>query len=384
MKKHLIALIALPLLTMTAVSSASETKFSYGGYIKLDALFTNTDDGTLGPQNLARDFYIPSLTPIGGIDEDAQFDFHAKQTRFFFGTETELDNGEKITTRIEFDFLVTPGGNERISNSYIPRMRHAFIKYGNWLFGETWSTFQDVGALPETVDFVGVTEGTTFARQAQVRYSNGNFSIALENPETTVTPFGGGARIVTDDNTLPDLAANYAFKLDNGSYVKLSGLMRQLDYSDASSGGTIDDSASSFGVSVSGRFNFGKDNLKFMLTTGSGLGRYVGLNFVNGAVLDAAGNLETIDSTSGFVAWQHPWGDGWRSNFSYSMIDVDDNVALTGTGISSSASTLRANLMYSPVPKLTFGVEYSITNRENAGGQEGDMTRLQFGAKYAF
>ena len=96
-----------------------------------------------------------------------------------------------------------------------------------------------------------------------------------------------------------------------------------------------------------------------MVTTGSGLGRYVALNFVNGAVLDANGNLETLDSTSGFVAWHHPWGNGWRSNFSYSMIDVDDQVALTGTGISSSANTFRANLMYSPEPKLTFGIEYA-------------------------
>ena len=263
-------------------------------------------------------------------------------------------------------------------------MRHAILKYSNWTFGQTWSTFQDVGALPETVDFVGVTEGTTFARQAMIRYTSGNFNIAIENPETTITPFGGGGRIVADDNATPDIAANYTFKMDGGDYVKLSGLVRQLSYSNESAGGVIDDSASSAGISLSGRFNFGKDNLKFMLTTGSGLGRYLALNAVNGAVLDANGNLETIDSTAGFVAYQHHWGDGWRSTFSYSTLDVDDNVALTGTGITSSASTLRANIMYSPEPKLTFGVEVSSTNRENAGGEEGDMTRLQFGAKYAF
>ena len=383
MNNKLKALIALPLITSAAVTSA-DTTFNYGGYIKLDAIMTMTDDGTLGPQNLGRDFYIPSLTPIGGVDEDTQFDFHAKQTRFFFGTSTDLENGEKITTKIEFDFLVTPGGNERISNSYVPRMRHAILKYSNWTFGQTWSTFQDVGALPETVDFVGVTEGTTFARQAMIRYTNGNFNIAIENPETTVTPFGGGGRIVADDNATPDIAANYTFKMDGGSYVKLSGLLRQLSYSNESAGGTIDDSASSAGISLSGRFNFGKDNLKFMVTSGSGLGRYLALNAVNGAVLDANGNLETIDSTAAFVAYQHQWGDGWRSTFSYSALDVDDNVALTGTGITSSASTLRANLMYSPEPKLTFGVEVSSTTRENAGGEEGDMTRVQFGAKYAF
>ncbi|MGK9626031.1 hypothetical protein O6382_24395, partial [Salmonella enterica subsp. enterica] len=78
-------------------------------------------------------------------------------------------------------------------------------------------------------DFVGAAEGTVFARQAQVRYTRGPFSIALENPETTVTPFGGGARIVADDNSLPDLTARYALSRPWGD-VQLSGLVRQLKY----------------------------------------------------------------------------------------------------------------------------------------------------------
>jgi len=378
------ALCILPLVTAMAATNAEETTFSYGGFIKLDALVTDYSDGTLGAQNLGRDFYIPSLTPIGGVDEGAQFDFHARQTRFFFATETKLESGDSIKTKIEFDFMVNPIGNERISNSYAPRMRHAFITYKNWLFGQTWSTFQDVGALPEAVDFIGPTDGTTFARQAMVRYSKDGFSIAIENPETTVTPNGGGGRIVADDSSVPDIAANYKFALDNGSYMKVSAISRQLSYSNLSTGGSIDSSTNAFGVSFSGRMNFGKDNLKFMLTNGSGLGRYIALNAANDAVITDTGALDAIDSTSGFVAWYHPWGNGWRSTFSYSFLDVDNNIALTGAGVTDSSETLRANLFYSPEPKLSFGIEYSNSSRENAGGADGDMNRLQFAAKYAF
>jgi hypothetical protein len=385
MKKTLKTLALLPLVTsMAAVSADNDTSFTYGGFIKLDALMTSYSDGALGAGSIGRDFYIPSLTPIGGADEDVQFDFHARQSRFFFGTETKLASGKSIKTKIEFDFMATPDGNERISNSWEPRMRHAFLTYDKWLFGQTWTTFQDVGALPESVDFIGATDGTTFARQAMIRYTDGPFSIAIENPESTITPFGGGGRIVADDNSMPDLAANYKFALDGGSYVKVSALARQLSYSDQSTGGSIDDSASSFGVSLSGRFNFGDDNIKFMLTTGSGLGRYVALNAANGAVLDAAGNLDSIDSTSGFIAWHHNMGDGWRTNLVYSMFEADNPVALTGTGVTESSNTIRANLMYSPEPKLSYGIEISRSNRENAGGADGDMTRLQFAAKYAF
>ncbi|NNJ72983.1 MAG: porin, partial [Enterobacterales bacterium] len=54
------ALCILPLVTAMAATNAEETTFSYGGFIKLDALLTNYSDGTLGAQNLGRDFYIPS------------------------------------------------------------------------------------------------------------------------------------------------------------------------------------------------------------------------------------------------------------------------------------------------------------------------------------
>jgi len=371
----------LPLVVGMAATSAADvgdTKFTYGGFIKLDAMMSSYSDGALGAQSLGRDFYIPSLTPIGGADEDSQFDFHAKSSRFFVGTETKLDNGKSIKTKVEYDFHGT-GGNERVSNSYSPRLRHAFVTYDGWLFGQTWSTFQDVGALPESVDFIGVSEGTIFTRQSQIRYSTGNFSIAIENPETTVTPYGGGGRIVADDNSLPDLAANYKINLDNG-YLKVSGLMRQLSYT----GGAVDDDESSYGVSFSGRLNFGQDNLKFMLSTGAGMGRYAALNASNGAVIDSNNQLNAIDSTLGFVAYQHHWGDGWRSNFIYSVLDVDNDPMLVGAGVTESAETLRVNLAYSPAKKLTFGIEASQSKRENSGNADGDMTRVQFTAKYAF
>ncbi len=62
-----------------------------------------------------------------------------------------------------------PIGDERTSNGYSPEIRHAFISYDGWLFGQTWTTFMDVNALPDSIDFVGTTDGTVFVRQAQVR-----------------------------------------------------------------------------------------------------------------------------------------------------------------------------------------------------------------------
>lgn len=250
MKTKIAAAITIGLLSSTGVNAnvLDKTQVSFSGYIKADAMFSSYSDGTLGSGNIGRDFYVPSLTPVGGNVESTQFDGHIKQTRFRFSTNTDLSNGDKVSGVLKFDFHATPDGNERISNSYEPRIRHAFIKYKSWLVGQTWSTFQDVGALPETLDFIGATDGTIFDRQMMVRYTSGNFEVALETPETTVSPFSGGARIVTDDNSVPDFVARYKVKGDWG-HVAVAGLLRQLAYVNNQGGNNIDSTETSTGIS---------------------------------------------------------------------------------------------------------------------------------------
>jgi len=365
---------------VAASSSTPKHSYKFGGFIKATGTISDYSHGDLGAGSWVRDFYIPSVTPVGGTGEGNDMDFTAKESRINFKTKHLLDNGETVSTNIEMDFLASPGGNERVSNSYNPRLRHAYFTYGKWLFGQTWSTFQDVGALPEVADFLGASEGIVFNRQPIVRYSNGPWQFSIENPETTVTPYGGGGRIVTDDNGIPDFVARYNHKAKWG-HVSVSALVRQLAYES----GPIDTTESAIGLSLTGKVKVGKaDDIRFNFATGSGMGRYVALNASNGAVLNASGSLEAIDSTLGSVAYRHVWGDGWRSSLVLSAINIDNNTALTGTGVSESINSVQANLLYSPVPKVTFGVGLLNASRELENGDDGDMTRLIFTGKYAF
>ncbi len=352
---------------------------SLKGYLKMDAMYSDYQDGTLSAGNLGKDFYVPSLTPVGGQAQTDSVDFHARQSRFALATNTDVD-GASLKTYIEMDFMVTPNGDERISNSYTPRLRHAFLQYNNWLFGQTWSTFMDVNALPETLDFIGNTDATIFVRQTMVRYTHGNFQFALENPESTVTPFGGDARIVSDDNGLPDAVVRYNYSSGNLS-LTVAGLIRQLQYAD---GVAVDDTENAFGISVSGVYKIGKDDIKFLVNSGSGIGRYVGLNISSGAVLNAQNELEAIDTTAYSMAYRHFWNDQWRSSITYSAIDIDNDTALTGTGVSNNAYSVRANLLYSPTNRLTLGGELSLAEREIESGASGRMNRLQFSAELTF
>ena len=357
------------------------TDVKFSGYFKVDAMFSNYSDGSLAAQNLGRDFYVPSVTPVGGAEESTQFDAHAKQTRFRFTSNTKTDEGDSITGVLELDFLVTPGGNERVSNSYVPRVRHAFINYKGWTVGQTWTTFQDVKTLPESVDFVGTTDGVVFGRQALVKYTTGAWEFALENSESTITPFGGGARIVSDDGAVPDAVVRYTHTADWG-HVSVAGLVRQLNLEVPNA---IDDSVTSAGLSINSKIKVGdKDDIRLSFTTGSGLGRYIGLNTVNGAVLDASGNLETIDSTAYAVAYRHVWNNKMRSTVSYSALSVDNDVALAGASATESTYSVSANLLYSPTAKITVGGEIKQATREVESGADGDMTRVQFTMKYAF
>ncbi|CAD2225461.1 conserved exported hypothetical protein [Pseudoalteromonas sp. 3J6] len=383
--KTLAATAVLCALSSTAYAATAakigDTEFTYGGYIKLDAMWSDYSAGAPAGSSVGRDFYVPSTLTVGSDDSsDAVFDMHARESRFNFGTATLLDNGKTVKTKIELDFLASaPGGNERVSNSYSPRIRHAFISYDGWLFGQTWSNFQNVGALPEALDFVGPAEGTVFVRQSQIKYTTGAWSFSLENPESTITTAGGGMA-VTDDASLPDFTARYTHKADWGNFV-VAALARQLTYKV----GGVDADETSFGVSASGMVKLGEDNLKFMLTQGKGLGRYVGLNVARGAVLNGD-DLDAIDSTSGFIAYQHKWNSQWRSTFLYSFLSADNDenlLAMYGDPTESSQS-YSANILYSPVKRLTFGAEFKHAERELESGVDGDMDRLQFSVKYAF
>lgn len=355
------------------------TNVSLGGYVKLDAKSLRTSGGELPSGSAGLDFLIPSLIPVGGSSSGWDTHFHGRQSRLIVKTSTPVGD-KSVGTHLEMDFMVTSGGDQRVSNSYSPRMRQAFITYDGWTFGQAWSNFQNVGALPDSVDFVGTMPGTVFVRQPMIRYkSDSGFSVSVENPETTLTNSTGG-RILPTDDKLPDITARY-----DGKGFTIAGIVRQLTASDAilASGG---DSALGYGVSVSGKFPIGSggDDIRVMGTVGEGLGRYMGANIVNDAAIDVDGNLDPIATYSGFAAFRHVWSPKARSTLAGSYFKADNPVALTGGSPTDEVWNVLANLIYSPVPKLDIGLEYMYAERTNEAGQDGSLQQVQLGAKYSF
>ena len=337
-------LLASSILVATGAANAGyeiklseEDKVAFGGYIKIDARHIN---GDVAYQDA---WYGAGLA--GTLTESkSQTRMFANESRF----NMKYTHGE-VMGFIELDFF-GGGGNEIVSNSIHPRLRHAFIKYDNFLVGQTWSTLMNTSAIPETLDFAGPVNGGVFVRQAQVRYTNGGLQLSLENPESDK----GDA----SEDSIPDFIAKYTFKGDWGN-VSVAGLARQLNT-------TTGESESSIGYSIAGRINAsGKNDLRFQYSGGE-VGRYVGV--VSGRDLVGT-EVEETDSYS--VAYRHFLTEDLRANVAYGHAKAD---------ISGLESTqISINVMKSLTKQLTVGVEvgnYEANNNDDRRDVDSDYVQL--------
>lgn len=369
------------------------TEFNVGGYVKMDVIhsdYSNTGGAGL-PNSRGRDFYVPALVPVDGHGHDRATDFHARESRVNLGTKTKIGE-HTLNTFVEVDFFgetydTLSGNRERLTNSMDPRLRHAFIEWedgkdNKWLFGQTWTNFMDVGTLPETLDFIGAVDGMALVRQAQVRWTHGPVSLALENPNSTVHEYNSTTRLMDDHDRTPDFTFRYTQPLgDDLGHVGVSALAREIRLDNTGR----KDETFGYAVSLNGKFNFASgDDIRMQLNYGDGIGRYLGLNTASGAVLDSNDELETIKAYGGYFALHHPWDEKWRSNVAYSYFEADNDSDYTHDTITKRSQSVHANLIYQVLEPLSLGVEYVHAIREIENGASGYANRYQFSAKLDF
>ena len=326
MNKFKKLLLASSILVATGAANAGYTvntsdtdAVSFGGYIKIDARHVNGDlpysKAWYGAQK------HNGTAATAGTSSTGMF---ANESRF----NMKYTHGD-VMGFIELDFFdAGTGANEIVSNSFSPRLRHAFIKYDNVLVGQTWSTFMNTSALAETLDFAGPINGGVFVRQTQVRYTNGGLQLSLENP------FSDEGDATQD--SVPDFIAKYTFKGDWGN-VSVAGLVRELN----TDGGN---SETAVGYSVAGRINtMGKDSLRFQIAGGE-VGRYVGVV----AARDLEG--EVVEETTAYsVNYRHFWSEDLRSTLAYGHAEADVDGA--------ESTQWSVNLIKNLTKQLSVGVE---------------------------
>jgi len=359
----------------------SDTSVTLGGYIKLDAIYS---DRSAGVGSSADQEYEAGAVPVGpnaGANERNQLKLHARQSRLFAKTSTPSTWGE-LATYVEVDFFGA-AGNESVSNSHGLRLRHAYGSLGGLLMGQTWTNFSDTAAYPETVDFGGPA-GTIFARQAQIRwtqrFSGGQWSVSLENPETVVT-LANGAVFRADDDRAPDVTANVRFDTALGRF-SVAGIVRQLRV-DSASDPTSQSAKWGGGLGVNAVIpSIGSDDLRLSFYYGNALGRYT-IGFFNDALLDANGNLVLPNQWVAMAAYRHYWSPTVRSTLALSALR-SSNPAGTAGSVNRGAESAHVNVIWSPIAQTNLGLEYIFATREIQNGQTGKLNRLQIGGQYFF
>jgi len=361
----------------------TETSLAIGGYVKLDAIYNSQSVGGNGGSNLGDQILVAGAIPVQENEkEDSQLTFHARQSRFWLKSYTATEWGD-LNTYLEMDFFAFQSpGNERVSNSYAPRLRHAFGSLGSFLAGQTWSTFMNVRALPELNDFGGPV-GRVFARQPQLRWTQAMYDgqadwmIAIEAPESTLTNTRG-ERETPDDDQVPDIITRLNIYRPWGS-VSLAAMLRNIrsdtEHNSDAYGGAL---------GLSGRIkSFDRDDLRFMLNYGNVLGRYVSSNLFNDGAINSQGHVELFNQYGGFVAYRHWWHDTWRSTIAYGF-SYADNVDFVPDTVSQWAQSAQMNLLWSPLPQTTFGLEYSYASRGLENNDNGHLHRVQFSSVFKF
>jgi hypothetical protein len=221
-------------------------------------------------------------------------------------------------------------------------------------------------------------------RQAQVRWTQafkgGQWSVALENPET-VAALPDGTAFRADDDRVPDIAANVHFDSARGKY-SIAGMLRQLRVDSGADPASRDGKWGGV-LGVNGVVPFAdKDDLRFSAYFGNAIGRY-SVGFFSDAVLDSNARLALPDQWLAFAAYRHFWRDNLRSSLVLSSLR-SNNPEGTAEGVNRSAESLHANLIWSPIAQTNFGIEVLAARREVQSGQSGRLNRVQASAQYTF
>lgn len=370
----IVAVTSLSATQLSAVELESgNTTASIYGFAKLNMIYDV--DNRLGTFVTHAAIDLDQADSVSG---HTQFD--ASHSRLGVRTVTETDQGN-ITSVIEGDFN-TAGGTGPF------RLRHAYLQWNGIMAGQNWTNFGGfLGTMP-TLDHLGQVGQGVILRQPQLRYTTGGVSVAIEqgggwrgaiseSVDPTITP--------VSKESLPDVTLRYQGGLGSAQ-VGASAVVRQLEYFNQ---GTNDEESSlGWGVNLEALAPLTDIlTLRGALTFGDGMGGYQYLNPAAPAYVDAAGDLETIESIGGTLGLSVKAGVGALNlGYGVSTADIDDAVAAGAVTAAANEKfeSIYLNYMWSPIKNVSYGIEAGLHSRETQSGEDGDAVRLQAQLMYSF
>ncbi|MGE8652259.1 MAG: DcaP family trimeric outer membrane transporter [Acinetobacter gandensis] len=298
----------------------------------------------------------------------------AKTTRFGLDFTAPVGGDNKVGGKIEVDFADASGSNDGL------RLRHGYLTFNNWLFGQTTSNFLSSHA-PEMIDFAtNVGGGTT--RIPQVRY---NYKLAPDTQLFVSAEEGDSKGTVAADPTyrLPNLTAKLTQGFAAGKGTASARALVENYKSKAA-----DDTETAWGVAAGASYAV-TDQLKL-----NGDVSYVegNSNYLYGSntayVVDANGDIEQNKFTAVQIGATYKFNEKLRSTLAYGALFADDGSAYANAVANANANEevqqAWINIIYAPVKPVELGIEYINGKRKAFDGNSYNDDRVGLMAKYSF
>ena len=359
--------------------TSSDTTMFLGGRVSLDTIYLSRANGKEGGSNSNDQFFNANNIPTDVEGEDSELSLTARHTKFWIKTRTQQVNEKPLLTLIEVDFWGS-NGNEKNSNSYNLRLRHAYMVYNGWTLGQTNSLF--VGSSKPHTLLSPVDD--VFVRQPLISYKKrfGNSSLALsfEEPESVIMT-SSGDKITVNDDRLPDFIMKYE-QHSGWSDYSLSLLLREL-HIDKEKEQEISDTLFAYGMNFTAHLHTSNDNtLTFGFVGGKGIGRYMATSFFPSATITDENKLESQLSWGTHLAYEHWFNPKVRLNIATGKVETN-NVLTLGT-IDKKAWSEHIGIQYNPLKKLLLGIEYVHGERILQNKERYDVDRLYLRGSYDF
>ena len=375
------------------------TTLTLSGYAQLDMAY---DFKSRNPYVEADDYAIITAR----IPLDSSYEARKKAGQLYLTARTSRMGLSSLTTtswvdigaRVEADFW---SGNllsgQEFTNSVLFRLRHAYGtlsgKYGTLLVGQTWSTFMDLNAAAQTVDFNGPGSGPGL-RMPMVRYTvplpgQTSLSLAAENAPGTaqngVTDGPGTNTPYTRQvQRIPDLVAHVETTRTWGS-VSAGGLTTH--YEDVGAPGGNSYSKQGWGATASAALNVFGDTFRASVTGGRGVGRYMFAAGSAQGVTDTGERFVLWDALGYHVNYTHVWNTQFRSNIVWSQTFFGNNGASSSTRpyaptinpqtldivdpeVNRQLEELYVNTFWTLNRQVEFGLEYAFGQRHTFGNDD--------------
>lgn len=335
-----------------------------GGFIKGVGVF---DFGN--PIDNANDFTtadIPFDTPRGS---GGKLQGSLGQSKIFINFVALPGSDNKVGAYISGDF--TGSGNAF-------NLDHAYVTYRGFTVGYTASLFEDGAAAPPTIDDEGPCGlvGTNnylidYTRSFGKRFKAG---VGIELTSTSITT---SASTGTVSQRIPDVPAYVQYSwADGNGWLRLSGLMRNVQYRDLVAGKNRNKVC--WGAKLSGSSPIGATPLQvyYQAAYGRGIGGYIqdlgGLGLVLSPDDGNPGHLDAVKAWGAYAGLQYTFSPKVFASATYSQSRAYAKSYAGGSTPWNEqykyAQYVVANVFYNILPGLQCGVEYLYGRRVDMDG----------------